>query len=96
MLVIEFCLVLFCVLTKAGGSTPLWINDRLSLSFLPDKTGIIFALVTQIVWMLSGFYSFEYMDHEENLKRYFAFYLMVPGALMGLCFAGNLFTFYAF
>ncbi|MCR4990083.1 MAG: proton-conducting membrane transporter [Lachnospiraceae bacterium] len=96
MLVIEFCLVLSCILLGAGPSVPLRINESLILSFSPDKTGIIFALVTEIVWMLSGFYSFEYMEYEDNNKRYFAFYLMVPGALMGLCFAGNLFTFYAF
>ena len=49
-----------------------------------------------IVWILAGFFSFEYMKHEKNEKRYFAFYLIVFGVLLGLDFSGNLITMYLF
>ncbi|MDE6406430.1 MAG: proton-conducting membrane transporter [Lachnospiraceae bacterium] len=36
------------------------------------------------------------MKHEEHESRYYGFYLLVFGVLNGLCFAGNLITFYLF
>lgn len=36
------------------------------------------------------------MSHEKNEKRYYSFYLITFGVLMGLCFAGNLVTLYLF
>ena len=58
--------------------------------------GKFFASVVTIVWVLAGFFSFEYMKHEKNEKRYFAFYLIVFGVLLGLDFSGNLITMYLF
>ena len=34
------------------------------------------------VWAAAGAYSFEYMAHEENQKRYYSFYLCTLGVLM--------------
>ena len=48
------------------------------------------------VWAAAGAYSFEYMAHEKNLRRYYGFYLMTLGVLMALCFAGTIVTFYMF
>ena len=48
------------------------------------------------MFLSAGIFSFEYMKHESNRRRYFGIYLLVLGVLMGLCFAGNLVTYYAF
>ena len=36
------------------------------------------------------------MNHEGHRERFFGFYLMTLGAMMGVCFAGNLVTLYLF
>lgn len=72
------------------------LTARLPIIFRVDLTGRLFAAVVTVVWVLAGVFSFEYMKHENNNGRYFGVYLMVYGVLNGLCFAGNLVTFYLF
>ena len=61
-----------------------------------DTIGLIFAALMAFVWATAGIYSFPYMAHEGGEKRYYALYLCTLGALMGLCFAGSIITFYMF
>ena len=82
-----------------GGETELLLcsfGKNLDLYFHADTMGKLFALVVNVVWVLSGFYAFEYMKHEQEEKRFFGFYLMVHGILHGLVFSGNMVTFYLF
>ena len=80
-----------------GGEVNLFsFGKNLDLYFRVDDLGRFFAAVVILVWVLSGFYAFEYMKHEKEEKRYFGFYLMVFGVLHGLVFAGNMVTFYLF
>ena len=72
------------------------LTGPLTISLKSDAIGRFFAVVMSVVWTCVGFFSFEYMKHEKNNKRYFGVYLMVLGILMGLCFSGNLVTYYAF
>lgn len=71
-------------------------GKNLNLYFHVDETGRLFAGVVTLVWVLAGFYSFEYMKHEKEEKRYFGFYIIVFGVLYALTFAGNLITYYLF
>lgn len=71
-------------------------GKNLDLYFHVDSLGRLFAAVVDLVWVLSGFYAFEYMKHEKEEKRFFGFYVMVFGILHGLTFAGNMVTFYLF
>lgn len=87
------------VCALGGGSAEfllLSLGDKLQIYFHPDDLGRIFASVVTIVWVLAGFYSFEYMKHEGEEKRYFGFYLMTFGVLLALDFAGNIVTYYLF
>lgn len=61
-----------------------------------DTMGLIFAVLMAFVWAAVGIYSFPYMAHEGGEKRFYALYLCTLGALMGLCFAGSIITFYMF
>lgn len=96
-LVLSFILMLLSI-TKAPNDimNVFKLNDSLVLSFKADSLGRFFAFVMNLVWTLVGFFSFEYMKHEKNNKRYFGIYLLVLGILMGLCFAGNMTTYYTF
>ena len=80
-----------------GGELPLFsFGKNLELYFRVDGLSRLFALTVNLVWVLSGFYAFEYMKHEQEEKRFFGFYLMVHGILHGLVFAGGMVTFYLF
>jgi len=94
-LLISGLLVLAALLNCRGQSQTLFnLTQNLPIYFKIDEISILFATVVTIVWLAAGFFSFEYMKHESNEKRYFGFYLCVLGVLIGLCFAGNLITFY--
>lgn len=72
------------------------LTDTIPVYFKVDAVGRLFVCAVTLIWVCSGIYAFEYMKHEENNKRYFGFYLLVYGILVGLDFAGNLVTFYMF
>ncbi|MCC8127804.1 MAG: proton-conducting membrane transporter [Clostridiales bacterium] len=61
-----------------------------------DDVGRLFVTVISLVWVLVGFYSFVYMEHEGKERRFFGFYLIVYGVLVALSFSGNLITLYLF
>lgn len=65
-------------------------------SFRADELSWIFAIMTTVVWLLAGIYSFEYMKHDKEKKRYAFFYLLVYFVLLGLDFSANLITMYLF
>jgi len=82
-----------------GGTAELFLfsfGRNLDLYFHVDSLGRLFALVVDVVWLISGVYAFEYMKHEQEEKRFFGFYVMVFGILHGLTFSGNMVTFYLF
>lgn len=72
------------------------IVDQIPVYLSIDALGKIFASVVCIVMFLACIFSFGYMAHEENEKRYYGFYLITFGVLMGLDFSGNLVTMYLF
>ena len=82
-----------------GGETELMLfsfGKNLDFYFHVDSMGKFFAVVVNVVWVLAGFYAFEYMKHEQEETRFFGFYVMVHGILHGLVFAGGMVTFYLF
>lgn len=76
--------------------TLFYLVDELPITFKIDAVGRLFVTVVSIVWLLAGAFSIVYMKHEGDEKRYFGFYLILYGVLVGLDFAGNLVTMYLF
>ncbi len=76
--------------------TLFFLTKTLPVYFKIDAVGKLFVSIVTVVWLCCGVYSFVYMKHERKEKRYFGFYLIVYGILIGLDFAGNLITFYMF
>lgn len=90
---------LMAFLALAVGETNvslLCLGEKLEIAFRLDKLGRVFTLLVTIIWVMTGLYSFAYMKHEKEEKRYFGFYLMTFGALLALAFAGNIVTYYLF
>lgn len=86
-----------CVIFGQDMSLTLFqLGKNMDIYFKVDGMGRIFAVIVTVVWILAGVFSFEYMKHEKEEKRYFGFYMMVFGVLLALDFAGNIITYYVF
>ncbi len=71
-------------------------NNLLDIYLAPDTLGSIFAMLVSVLWIFTTFYSFDYMSHEHNLNRFYAFFIMTLGITLGIAFSGNLITLYIF
>jgi len=79
----------------AGVEITLWrMTDTISIALSVDGLSRFFLALVAVMWTLTGFYAFGYMEHEES--RFYGFYLISMGVLSGLCMAKNLVTFYLF
>ena len=61
-----------------------------------DRLGQLFSVLFSLLFLLSGVFSLEYNEHDEKQGRFNCFYLLTLGAMMGLSYAQNLFTYYFF
>ncbi len=92
--VLELAACVLCALLSKGAVTLLSIGRGLDVYFKLDALGIVFSILVAFMWLMSGLFSQEYMDGEENLGRYYTFMLLSESALMILCFSGNYMTLY--
>ena len=96
VLALELALV---VLTAQNDTHPLQLlafAEGARLVLRADPLGRMFALLVCAVWLAVSFFAYEYMNHEHHRERIFGFFLITLGALIGVCFAGNLVTLYLF
>ena len=70
--------------------------DSFVLAFRLDGFSRIFAGMVSILWIFTTVYAFEYMHHEGMERKFFSFFLVSFGVVMGIAFARNLFTMYMF
>ena len=71
-------------------------SSGLQLSFKPDAVAVLFTTIFSVIFLLVGIYSFEYIKHDGNDNKFFAFYIATLGTLIGIANANNLFTLYLF
>jgi len=69
-----------------------------AIKFKVDALGMLFALVSSSLWIVTSAYSIGYMRglNEHSQTRYFSFFALALSATIGVAFAGNLFTLYLF
>lgn len=70
--------------------------DGITMYFRADLISRLFSVLAGFVWILAAVFAFEYMEHERNENRFFAFYLAVGGILSAVGYSGNLLTLYLF
>jgi multicomponent Na+:H+ antiporter subunit D len=70
----------------------------LSISFVVEPLGMLFALVAGTLWFVTSVYAIGYMrgHHEKNQTRFYAMFAVAISSAMGTAFAGNLFTLFLF
>ncbi len=69
-----------------------------ALAFKVDAMGMLFALVSSSLWIVTSAFSIGYMRplKEHSQTRYFVFFAVALSATIGVAFAANLFTLYLF
>ena len=80
---------------------PLRILEVLPNVFLELKVeplGMLFALIASSLWILNSLYSIGYMrgNKEHHQTRFYVCFALAISSVMGLAFAGNLFTLFVF
>lgn len=61
-----------------------------------DHVTRLFSVLIAVMWAVVGCFSFEYMKHEHDEGRFYCFYMISLGALLGLAMSANLVTMYMF
>ncbi|MDE2875781.1 MAG: proton-conducting transporter membrane subunit [Gemmatimonadota bacterium] len=70
----------------------------LPLALEAEPLGVLFALIASFLWIVTTMYSIGYMrgHHEKNQTRFYLFFAFAIASVMGVAFAGNLFTLFVF
>ena len=69
-----------------------------AIKFRVDALGMLFALVSSSLWIVTTAYSIGYMRglNEHSQTRYFCFFALALSATIGVAFSANLLTLYLF
>jgi len=69
-----------------------------TIGFRVDSIGLLFAIVSSFLWIITSVYSIGYMRglNEHSQTRYFCFFALSLSATVGVAFSSNLFTLYLF
>lgn len=68
----------------------------LTIAFHIDGMTVAFGSLVSILWPIAIFYAKTYMTHEGGFKRFFTFYVLTYGVVLGLASSENMFTLYLF
>lgn len=80
-----------------SASITLWkITQSVKISFTVDGVSKFYLVFISLVWAFVGLYATEYLEHDTNDGKFWRYYLISYGALMGLSMADNLITLYMF
>ena len=71
-------------------------SEKLSLTLHVDGLSKVFGTMVSLLWIVTTVYAFEYMTHEGNEDRFFSFFIMTFGVVVGIAFAANFLTMYLF
>ncbi len=74
------------------------ILPGVGIAFRVDALGLLFALVSSSLWIVTSAYSVGYMRglKEHSQTRYFCFFAIALSATIGVAFSANLLTLYLF
>lgn len=89
-------LVAVLLWNRPSGTAVVLDMGNVQLALRLDSLSIVFAAILAVLWPLAVLYSFEYMRHEHGENRFFAFFTMTYGVVLGIAFAANAFTLYLF
>lgn len=68
----------------------------LDLALRADALGMLFVVLSAVLWLVTTLYAIGYLEGSPNRSRFFAFFSLCVTSTMGISLAGNLFTFFLF
>ncbi|MFI3115412.1 MAG: proton-conducting transporter membrane subunit [Clostridia bacterium] len=71
-------------------------NKELTLGFHIDGIAVIFAGMVSVLWPIATIYASKYMIHDGGFVKFFTFYILTFGIVLGTAFSNNLFVLYVF
>lgn len=96
VVIINTLIVFLTVSVGALELKALSINEMLTVLLKVDDLARMFIVLASLLWVGATFYTFEYIKHEGNDVRFFSFFLMTLGVILGVGLSGNIFTLYLF
>jgi len=100
--IIKFSIIVSMVPTILQGTpiefTVARVLPGVSIRFYVDTFGLLFALVSSFLWIITSAYSIGYMRglDEHSQTRYFCYFALSLSATVGVAFSANLLTMYLF
>ncbi len=98
----KFLIVISMLPAVLGGTEIVWtvaqVLPGVAIKFRVDALGMLFALVSSSLWIVTSAYSIGYMRglSEHGQTRYFCFFALALSATIGVAFSANLLTLYLF
>ncbi len=92
LMVLELAAVIMCCFV--GGTFTIPCLPDMPFMFRVDWISRIFSVLFASMFLMSGIFGFEYLH--ERKDTYYLFYLLTMACMLGLCYAGNMLTFYMF
>lgn len=92
-------LAMFCTWRWGGTAmrcTLLDFGGGLHITLRMDGASLVFAAILGVLWPVTTLYAFEYMYHAGRENKFFGFFLMAYGTVVGIAFSENFFTLYLF
>lgn len=76
-----------------------WMGSRsvaggyaIGIALEVDALSLFFGLLISTAVFVSGIYSLQYMDHDDNVPQYYTLFLMLSGGVIGLVLSGDIFN----
>lgn len=88
--------VCIAILSPLGAVVKLAGLGGLGLSFTLDGFRLIQGVLAAFLWFGTGIFSKEYMQKRNHTGRYYLFFLLTQGAVMGVFLSADLFTTFLF
>lgn len=72
------------------------LSKEVSIAFRIDGLSRLFSGLVSFLWPLTLLYSYEYMENEERHGKFYGFFMMTLGSVLGIAFSKDLLTLYIF
>lgn len=95
-LVISVCAILSYIFAYGQRILVLPTGYNLTIQFHIDGLTVAFGTLVSVLWPVATYYAKTYMTHEGEFQRFFTFYILTFGVVLGLASSENMFTLYLF
>ena len=71
-------------------------SEMFSISLRIDGASMVYGGIVSVLWPLVTAYSLDYMSHERHENRFFGFWLMAYGVVLGIAYSEDFLSLYFF